>query len=110
MVTLGIKISMYKFELTQTFRPQHCKITCVYIPIRVKGIQQTKSIIIKKILEINKGVIKMKKKKKTKHSNCGIPERQEGNGAILNHLKMVCLRKWMTSIWKLRYLFILSIS
>lgn len=63
MVTLGIKISMYKFELTQTFRPQHCKITCGYIPIRVKGIQQRWSLRIKKILEINKGVIKMKKKK-----------------------------------------------
>lgn len=64
MVPLGIKVSMYKFELTQTLRPQHCKITCVYILIRVKGIQQRWSLGIKKILEINKGVIKMKKKKK----------------------------------------------
>ena len=63
MVTLGIKISMCKFELTQTLRPQHCKITCVYIPIRVKGIQQRWSLGIKKILEINTGVIKIKKKR-----------------------------------------------
>ena len=70
MVTLGIKISMCKFELTQTLRPQHCKITCVYIPIRVKGIQQRWSLGIKKILEINKGVIKIKKKERNKYSDC----------------------------------------
>ena len=56
---------MYKFELTQTLRPQHCEITCVYILVRAKGIQQRWSLGIKKILEIDKGVIKIKKKRET---------------------------------------------